>query len=92
MGLVVTVYDATSVASCTMYGTGVPNVTNPYALDTATADMVNPNGDPTLVLVTVFTTNGGALYVKCSNPEPDTMYSQYVSLKARKMTESLVRQ
>jgi hypothetical protein len=80
---------------CNMYGTGIPNVTNPYLLDaqkiTIQQDNVNNPAAGNMVMEAAFSTTGGTLTVQCTDQDMGALQSARTSLSAAKIT-TLVRQ
>ena len=73
-----------------MYGTGIPNVTNPYLLDMAKIrvqpDTVYVPAADNMTLQTALFTNGGKLYVACTTKDQSGgMTSARTSLSALKL-------
>src|SRR5205814_2282274 len=76
---------------CYMYGTGIPNVSNPYLLDMAKIrvqpDSVYVPAADNMTLQTAFSTSGGKLYVACTTQdESGGMTSARTSLSALKLS------
>jgi hypothetical protein len=86
---------------CNLWGTGVPNVTNPYSLDSDVIALSSQqdgsyNNLGKGVLTTSYSTAGGSLWVSCylfsmSGASGYTATTGYISLSATKISQ-LIRQ